>query len=349
MVKKRTNLLERIFARLQIRFIYFLIILTAMVALAGVIWLVVLIKPMILPAQVVAEKKDCASCHSEIYAGWHISAHSDTESKGAMSQGSNCVACHKEMPNQTADVINQTPSFSDFWVKKEMPIECAACHVTGYDKATNTRKSDGISCEACHGVIPENHPDAAVSVEKAEANCNTCHTSDRFDWGKWKNSVHFQNSLTCTDCHNPHTTSLKTSGGAHGATDSSLCENCHKDLTKTSEHSIHAEANITCIDCHLGDPSGNDDFHKMPDHDFKPNIETCSKCHADQMHSSGEAKTIPPPAFSRVTSIALKNNDASVKTLAEILPNPIRFLVVAMVFGVVGGVSLRKSIFRRKK
>ena len=50
------------------------------------------------------------------------------------------------------------------------------------------------------------------------------------------------------------------------------------------------------MNCHLGfnvgDKKSEGDFstiHQIPDHSFVPSLDTCNKCHADQMHASGQA------------------------------------------------------------
>ena len=340
---KFTHLLRRLGAGMGNRFIIILIVITFAITLTGAIWLVTLIKSETFPSQT-TQQDDCASCHAEIHESRHKGAHGDSQAKKSLAQGSNCLACHKETSNISTNANDGTSSFADFWVKKGMPNNCVSCHVTGYDEATNTWKSDGIACETCHGIIPENHPDAVVSIDKSEENCRTCHTDARFDWGKWKDSVHFQNSIACVDCHNPHTTSLKISGKTHGAP-SQLCGNCHEKLAESSEHSIHAEIGITCTECHLGDPKGNDDFHQISDHDFKPKIETCNKCHIGQMHLAGES-TIPNElrALSRAKARAGSNTNTQNETHTEMFPNPIGFIATAMLFGMIGGALLRKSI-----
>lgn len=345
MIKKLTQLLKTITSRIDNRYIIISIASVTVFTVVGAIWLVFLIQPKTAHPQT-AEKSDCASCHPEIHAGWHNGGHSDKQSKSAMAQGSNCGACHKETPvSMNTNNTESSVSFADFWVKEGMPNNCLSCHVTGYDATNNTWVSDGITCEACHGVIPENHPDAVASTVMAADNCVTCHTDDRFDWGKWKDSVHFQNSITCVDCHNPHTTSLQTVAESNG-TATVLCEGCHENIAETAEHSTHTKVGISCTDCHLGDPKGNDDFHQVPDHDFKPKIETCNKCHENQMHSIGEAQTSTEPLNIEVVTKA-----ASVQSTihTQQLPKPAGFIMVAMLFGVIGGTSLRKSFFRKKQ
>jgi hypothetical protein len=345
MLKKLTHRLRRVDSIIETRFIILLIVFTGVFTLAGGIWLVVLMQSKFFPAQT-TRKDDCASCHAETYASWHVGAHGDSQAKNALAQGSNCQACHKDTSFVNTNVNSRPSVFADFWVQEGMPNNCLSCHATGYDENTKTWKSDGIACETCHGVIPENHPDAVVSIDKSEENCRTCHNDTRFDWGKWKNSVHFQNSLVCVDCHNPHDTSLKIAGNTHGSP-SQLCGNCHKKIAESSEHSIHTKIGITCTECHLGEPKGNDDFHQISDHDFKAKIETCNKCHSGQMHLAGDATiTNELRAYSRVKVKAGSKTDALVENHSEMFPNPFGFIAAAILFGVIGGATLRKSISR---
>jgi predicted CXXCH cytochrome family protein len=135
----------------------------------------------------------------------------------------------------------------------------------------------------------------------------------RFGWDTWKASVHYQQNLTCTTCHDPHTAALKLSDPTKTDT-SSLCVNCHKDTAKDSQHSQHAEAGVTCVDCHLGPKKGNDDFHKVPDHSFTPKLETCNGCHADQMHGAGKS------VAKAMGGVSVSQPDAAVTPAVEIKP-----------------------------
>ena len=345
MMVKLDRWLRDMGSKLGNRFIIVLIVITSALILAGVIGLVSLILPTrstAFPAK--TAQKDCASCHPEIQSAWHTGSHSDTKSKHALSQGTNCSACHKTVPVVNVKGGTENSSPKDFLVNQGSSDDCLACHVTGYDKTTGMWKSDGISCEACHGVIPDDHPKTPVTVDKSGANCLKCHTSDRFDWGKWKESVHYQKSIACVNCHNPHTTSLKTVEGTQRDS-SELCKNCHKEISQSYEHTAHKSTNVACKDCHLGDPKGNDDFHQVPDHDFKPKIEACNKCHANQMHAAGKSKG--PEAAQKPVLITRSETTNSNKNVPQTSYNLLGFSIVALFFGVIGGATLRKSIFKK--
>jgi predicted CXXCH cytochrome family protein len=128
--------------------------------------------------------------------------------------------------------------------------------------------------------------------------CGKCHSDPRFATENWKLSAHYQRNMTCSMCHDPHTAGMKSVEGVQNAQDASnLCANCHKDAMKNFPTSKHAEAGVTCVNCHLGFNIGNSnvsatDFvnaHKAPDHSFKPTLDTCTACHASQMHAPGQA------------------------------------------------------------
>jgi len=93
--------------------------------------------------------------------------------------------------------------------------------------------------------------------------------------------------------------------------------------------------------CHIGDSKGDDAFHRVPDHDFKPKIESCNVCHADQMHSAGVPVSLPVfEKFLPKTDPTAK--PASVISVAPGRVSPFGYAGLATAFGVVGGVLWRK-------
>jgi len=68
-----------------------------------------------------------------------------------------------------------------------------------------------------------------------------------FVFGSFLQSKMYAAGVTCTDCHNPHSTQLKASGNA-------LCQQCHRsDNYQTSQHHRHvpASAGSQCVSCHM--------------------------------------------------------------------------------------------------
>jgi len=215
----------------------------------------------------------------------------------------NCIACHKDIgatwmtgPHGQAGT---DPIFSEAWNAQGKPGACLVCHTTGYDPATGISEANSVACTACHTPVPADHPTDKIPIDTTPDLCGKCHSDPRFATDNWKLSAHYQRSMTCSVCHDPHTAGMKTVEGATTtSTDASaLCENCHKDAMKNFPTSKHAEADVTCVNCHLGFNVGNQiadatDFisaHKAPDHSFKPTLVTCNTCHVNQMHAPGQA------------------------------------------------------------
>ena len=281
---------------------------------------------------------DCAACHSDVYDAWRLGAHSETRTSHVLGESGKCIACHKEIPATTL-----SPSLSSQFPAMQGESACMTCHTTGYDPITGKWKADGVTCEACHSPMPSNHPKQMAPIHSETDMCKTCHTSERFGWESWQSSAHYQNNMVCTVCHNPHTTSLKLMSGQD--TPSSLCQNCHKIESQNSQHSAHTQAGITCVSCHLGEPTGPDDFHKIPDHSFKPSLEICMKCHATEMHAGQLVLFDTSPATE--TPAPIPTVTAGITASARPLPpNPFHVAGLTALAGLVGGMVL--SIIRRR-
>ena len=54
----------------------------------------------------------------------------------------------------------------------------------------------------------------------------------------------------------------------------------------------HSQEGVSCVDCHLEHIESQDRAaHTVPDHSFKASLQTCNKCHANQMHADAPAVT----------------------------------------------------------
>jgi len=216
----------------------------------------------------------------------------------------NCKACHSEIQETWQSGPHghamTDPIFLQEWTKQDKPGACLVCHSTDYDPATGQSQAEGVNCASCHSPIPANHPIDNMPVNTSPDLCGNCHSDPRFSMDDWKLSTHYQRGMECTVCHDPHTAGMKTITGVTYVSNSdasALCENCHKDAMKNFPTSTHAEVGVTCVNCHLGfnvndQNASNVDFgtiHKAPDHSFLPTLDTCNKCHADQMHAPGQA------------------------------------------------------------
>ena len=254
----------------------FTIVLVVALLLAGVFLFTTQFETSAAPAR---QSSDCLVCHPRSYAG-------ELHGQGINNQG-----------------------FKNVWFEQGRPQECLQCHVTGYDSATNTWVADSITCVACHSPIPENHPDEDIPVDRSTDLCAKCHNDSRFGWNDWKVSTHYQRDLTCIACHNPHITKRAVEDAAM------LCDKCHQDISQRAEHSTHAQTGVTCINCHLGNKTGPDQFHQVHDHGFKPELETCNGCHAQEMHDAALPVAVTPTPTLTISGI-------KPEMIAVVIPTP---------------------------
>lgn len=280
----------------------------------------------------------------------------------------NCAACHKDIYDTwqmgTHGQALVDPVFTEIWNAQGKPGACLVCHATGYNPATGDFKAAGVTCESCHNPIPANHPVDSMPVDKTPDLCGKCHSDARFATEDWQMSAHYKRSMTCSVCHDAHTGGMKLVDGKPVVDDASaLCANCHKDSMKNFPTSKHAAAGVTCVNCHLGYNVGSEDTsqvdfvsaHRAPDHNFLPKLETCNKCHADQMHSPGQAEAAaaikqesiggtptpqPTPVVTPVPHITTQPAPVS----------PVGFATMAGILGLVGGMVLApwlERVYRR--
>lgn len=279
----------------------------------------------------------------------------------------NCAVCHKviydiwQMGTHGQAMVD--PVFTKIWDEQGKPGACLVCHATGYDPATRVIKSPGVTCESCHNPIPANHPVDGMPIDKTPDLCGKCHSDARFASKDWQMSAHYKRSMTCSVCHDAHTGGMKLVNGAPVVDASALCVNCHKDSMKNFPTTKHAASGVTCVNCHLGFNVGvadttNVDFvsaHRAPDHNFIPKLETCNKCHKDQMHSPGSAIAAaaikqesiggtPTPQPTPVVTPVPHN------TTQPAPVSPVGFATMAGILGLVGGMVLApwlERVYRR--
>ncbi len=152
----------------------------------------------------------------------------------------------------------------------------------------NSNEAQG--CEACHGpgsahvknpsdlstIISFSHK-SLTPIAKQNAQCLTCHQGGQRIF--WHGSVHENNNLACSDCHNP-----MTNFSSHGLTAresiSETCFACHKvqrtEFNKRS-HMPLLEGKISCVDCH--NPHGSTTAPLLKADSVN---EVCYGCHAEK-------------------------------------------------------------------
>ncbi|MCJ7702807.1 MAG: hypothetical protein MUO62_14585 [Anaerolineales bacterium] len=239
---------------------------------------------------------DCQTCHPAFYASWEESHHGQ-----AMS----------------------SVEFEKAWKEQGEKSECLVCHTTGYDAENNTWIADGITCEACHSPIAENHPGQPMPSDRSASFCGTCHQETLFEW---QVSAHRETNLVCVDCHGQHSTNLKSEDS------DALCSNCHRERASNFGHTAHSQEGLTCADCHLG-PTGGEtgEGHAVRDHSFDVRLSTCNACHAYQMHDPTDVHMDAPSEPEIVDAMA------SVETAGvSIDPSPVNPIYYALLSGLIG-------------
>jgi DmsE family decaheme c-type cytochrome len=152
-----------------------------------------------------------------------------------------CKTCHADMPSK------------DFF----QHFEDSPHFVTTLD----TKKGPAWQgCESCHGP-GKAHVDGGgdktkiftfknASAQEISARCLDCHQYGE-EHGNFARSVHLQNGVGCTDCHDPH--HAKESQFLLKAKQPDLCYGCHLDKNQQFNRPFHHRVNeglVKCTDCH---------------------------------------------------------------------------------------------------
>ena len=174
--------------------------------------------------------------------------------------------------------------------------ECLDCHEgeftepfnVGWHVHANARGGgEAGSCTACHGpsVAHLEKPrkndtdimflDSPELAEQQNSSCLNCHEDAKRGW--WAGSAHQQEDLSCTSCHQVHTSVDKTAAREE---QSSTCYSCHTEVRSAaslrSRHPIH-EGQTSCSDCHQTHGSANESLLSAPTLN-----DSCYGCHAEK-------------------------------------------------------------------
>lgn len=203
------------------------------------------------PKNEIGSSQDCLECHEETVTAWQESTHSQAMSDEA---------------------------FQHQWQEQGEPRDCLTCHSTGFDSETGAYEEEGVACSTCHylGPYSPSHPAQIMHTNSSSETCGECHLETFADW---QVSAHGESDMTCINCHNPHTNTIKEE------TVGTLCQSCHTNEGYYFNMTIHAEEGLLCTDCHLrvsDAPLG--EGHAQRNHTFIVDLETCNECHGEDMH-----------------------------------------------------------------
>ena len=153
-----------------------------------------------------------------------------------------------------------------------LPMDCGACHTTGYKPTGNqddlkglvgTWAEAGVGCEACHGpgsLHMANPYATPMKIDRSSEACGECHSSgdptripaqDGFIHQQAQYNEIFQSkhlTLQCSACHNPHQGVVQLRQ-AQAATTRTTCENCHYTEANYQKYVVHRS--FGCLSCHM--------------------------------------------------------------------------------------------------
>lgn len=241
----------------------------------------------------------CADCHVTDYEkNYDLKSKSYTPSFSALNVS--CNACHgdeskhiewakgdKSIPNKgyAVNIKQQTPIFHKNEQGEMVPIQplvaskqvetCASCHARRAQLKDRSSPQDLVEAFTPSLLSSDlYYPDGQILDEV-------------YVWGSFKQSKMYQQGVTCSNCHNPHSGKLKLPGNQ-------TCTQCHSTAEYDSDahhkHEKFKQGN-QCVDCHMPattymqvDPRRDHSF-KIPRPDLTlstgaPNA--CNRCHTDE-------------------------------------------------------------------
>lgn len=309
------------------------------------------------------DNSDCFACHDDKSLaktkpdGKSLSLYVNPDAYAASVHGSNaCTTCHAD--------ITEAPHPSGFDAK---PVSCAGCHeraASSYDAsahgvAARLGNKAAAHCSDCHGshsIVRMTSHSSPLNHSNQSSTCGKCHAEVFQDI---KDSIHgkamvqgIPDAPTCTDCHADHRIeNLRTASPMKIA--EKVCSRCHDSERMNTRYRLPANRSSSFFDSYHGLAArlGSTDaancaschgFHKiLPSSDPRSSVhpdnmqKTCRKCHAgaNQNFSLGKVhvdNTTPPDLGGRIN-------------------NAVRWVYLALIFGVIGGMIVHNILVFRKK
>jgi predicted CXXCH cytochrome family protein len=272
----------------------------------------------------------CADCHStNVRKNYDVATHS-YDTKYALINVS-CEACHGPGKAHVAAVNdlgeNYKPNgdlkMTAGTAPKALVDQCARCH-SRREQYSEFYNFEGTFLDHYFPQLITNtiyHPDGQILDEV-------------YVHGSFLQSKMYQNNVTCTDCHNPHSLKLRFEGNM-------LCAQCHDtkvyDTPKHHFHEVDTDG-AQCINCHMtgkfymGNDYRRDHSFRIPRPDLSLTYGTpnaCTQCHTDKddawawEHYKKRHGAPKATHFSELLAPALTGDPHGFETLLELTKDTI--------------------------
>lgn len=259
-----------------------------------------------------AGSSTCQTCHEDIYNDLLKSPHGVVEKGAAAGEKGDwkehaCESCHGPGAQHasTADPAGiRNPAKI---AAPQVDQTCLGCHTgqeTHAGRLINSHAKQGISCVACHKVHADNGRSlVARGNEAINAQCAGCHVNVWASFQKPYGHRLAQNSMNCTDCHNPHGSFKKAMGQVFAANEPG-CFACHGDKRGPFTFNHAPVVFEGCGSCH--EPHGSANPRALTRHEVRL---VCLECHANLPGPSARnaAMGVVPPSFHDLRSPVYQN------------------------------------------
>ena len=245
----------------------------------------------------------CADCHSTgVKKGYDSKTHSYHTTWAALDVS--CEACHGPASEHISWAKRPDEDKSDkgltVVLDERRGVQWAPDPETGQPRRSrpNTERKEIEVCAPCHarrgqlrdGFVPgQPFMDAyrPVLLEDGLYQADGQIQDEVYVWGSFVQSKMYQAGVTCSDCHDPHSTRLKAGGDQ-------VCTQCHDSgRYATPKHHHHAKATkgVRCVECHMpariymGVDQRRDHSFRVPRPDLSLTMGTansCTQCHRDK-------------------------------------------------------------------